>query len=94
MFLLSKDQVKGLIGMGQVIDVVEDVYRVFSSRQVEQFDYIGICLLQGCGEIDFKLSYYQLVEMILMKVYFGGFIGNLEVYGVLNFMGMILFFDV
>ncbi len=91
--LLSKDQVKGLIGMRQVIDAVEDAYRAFSSSQVEQPDYIGIRLPQGRGEIDFKLSYHQPAEMISMKAHSGGFTGNPEAHGVPNSMGTILLFD-
>lgn len=91
--LLSKEQVKGLIGIGQVIDAVEDAYRAFSSRQVEQPDYIGIRLPEGRGEIDFKLSYHQPAEMISMKAHSGGFTGNPEAHGVPNSMGTILLFD-
>jgi ornithine cyclodeaminase/alanine dehydrogenase len=91
--LLSKEQVKGLIGVGQVIDAVEDAYRAFSSRQVEQPDYIGIRLPEGRGEIDFKLSYHQQAEVISMKAHSGGFTGNREAHGVPDSMGTILLFD-
>ncbi|MCM2292379.1 ornithine cyclodeaminase family protein [Allorhizobium sp. BGMRC 0089] len=91
--LLSKDQVKGLIGIDQVIDAVEDAYRAFSSRQVEQPDYIGIRLPGGRGEIDFKLSYHSQAEMISMKAHSGGFIDNPQMHGVPNSMGTILLFD-
>jgi alanine dehydrogenase len=91
--LLRKEQVRGLIRMGEVIGTVEEAYKAFNSGQVLQPPYIGIDLPSHRGEIDFKLGYNQGNEIISMKASSGGFTGNPEKYGVPNGMGTVLLFD-
>ena len=91
--LLKKNDVGRLIGMTEVIGAVEEAYKAFSSAQVEQPDYIGIHLPSRRGEIDFKLGYYKVAEMISMKAHSGGFTNNPVEHGVPNSMGTILLFD-
>ncbi|MDK1491745.1 ornithine cyclodeaminase family protein [Sinorhizobium sp. 7-81] len=91
--LLKKDEVRRLIGMTEVIGAVEEAYRAFSSDQVEQPDYIGMHLPSPRGEIDFKLGYYKVNEVISMKASSGGFINNPTAHGVPSGMGTILLFD-
>lgn len=64
--LLKKNDVGRLIRMTEVIGAVEEAYQAFSSDQVEQPDYIGIHLPSLRGEIDFKLGYYKVAEIISM----------------------------
>ncbi|MBY5357633.1 ornithine cyclodeaminase family protein [Rhizobium leguminosarum] len=91
--LLKKNHVGRLIGMTEVIGAVEEAYKAFSSDQVEQPDYIGIHLPSRRGEIDFKLGYYKVAEIISMKAHSGGFTNNPVEHGVPNSMGTILLFD-
>ncbi|WP_404401908.1 ornithine cyclodeaminase family protein [Pelagibacterium halotolerans] len=91
--LLTKDEVRRLVEMPDVIGAVEDAYKAFSSDQVIQPDYIGIQLPFHRGEIDFKLGYYKANEVISMKAHSGGFTNNPAEHGVPNSMGTILLFD-
>ncbi|MDZ7927177.1 MAG: ornithine cyclodeaminase family protein [Agrobacterium sp.] len=91
--LLKKDDVSGLISMKDVIGTVEEAYKAFSNRQVDQPGYIGIHLPPPRGEIDFKLGYNKANEVISMKVSSGGFIDNPQAHGVPNGMGTVLLFD-
>jgi ornithine cyclodeaminase/alanine dehydrogenase len=91
--LLKKEDVSRLISMNDVIGTVEDAYKAFSNRQVDQPAYIGIHLPPPRGEIDFKLGYNKANEIISMKVSSGGFIDNPEAHGVPNGMGTVLLFD-
>ncbi|MCO4864674.1 ornithine cyclodeaminase family protein [Cupriavidus sp. WGlv3] len=91
--LLNKEQVSSLICMSEVIGTVEEAYRAFNSKQVDQPGYIGIHLPPPRGEIDFKPGYCKANEMISMKASSGGFIDNPESHGVPNGMGTILLFD-
>ncbi|MHC2484730.1 ornithine cyclodeaminase family protein [Rhizobium leguminosarum] len=91
--LLKKNEVARLIGMTEVISAVEEAYKAFSSDQVEQPDYIGIHLPSLRGEIDFKLGYHKVAEIISMKAHSGGFANNPAEHGVPNSMGTILLFD-
>ena len=91
--LLKKEEVRGLICMKEVIGTVEEAFKAFSSRQVDQPGYIGIHLPAPRGEIDFKLGYYKANEMISMKASSGGFKDNPAVHGLPTNMGTILLFD-
>jgi len=91
--LLKKHDVGRLISMAEVIGAVEEAYKAFSSDQVEQPDYIGIHLPSLRGEIDFKLGYDKVAEIISMKAHSGGFTNNPVEHGVPNSMGTILLFD-
>ena len=91
--LLRKEEVRRLISMQEVIAVVEEAYKAFSSGQVMQPPYIGIDLPGHRGEIDFKLGYNQGNEVISMKASSGGFRNNPQAYGVPNGMGTVLLFD-
>ena len=91
--LLTKEEVRGLISMKEVIGTVEEAYRAFNSGEVVQPGYFGIHLPPPRGEIDFKLGYCESNEMISMKASSGGFIDNPARHGVPNGMGTILLFD-
>ena len=91
--LLTKQDVRDLIDMPQVIAAVEEAYRALSARQVVQPDYIGFHLPEDRGEIDFKLSYHRTSEIISVKASSGGFRDNPRLHGVPNGMGTILLFD-
>ncbi|NIA57682.1 ornithine cyclodeaminase family protein [Massilia sp. TW-1] len=91
--LLKKEEVSKLICMEDVIAAVEEAYRAFNSGQVVQPDYMSIHLPAPRGEIDFKLGYYQVNEMISMKVSSGGFVNNPAEHDVPSGMGTILLFD-
>lgn len=91
--LLKKGEVGELICMKDVIAAVEEAYRAFNSDQVVQPDYMSIHLPASRGEIDFKLGYYRLDELISMKVSSGGFANNPAEHGLPSGMGSILLFD-
>jgi ornithine cyclodeaminase/alanine dehydrogenase len=91
--LLRKQEVRGLISMPEVIAMVEEAYKAFSSGEVVQPPYIGIDLPGHRGEIDFKLGYNQANEVISMKASSGGFRNNPQKHGVPNGMGTVLLFD-
>lgn len=91
--LLKKEDVSRLICMSDVIGAVEGAYKAFNSGQVEQPDYMSIHLPPPRGEIDFKLGYNKVNEVISMKASSGGFVDNPTVYGVPGGMGTILLFD-
>jgi ornithine cyclodeaminase/alanine dehydrogenase len=91
--LLSKDDVRQLISMAEVIDAVEDAYKAFNSDQVIQPGYIGIDLPDPRGEIDFKAGYCKAGELISMKASSGGFVDNPTAYGVPSGMASIILFD-
>lgn len=91
--LLKKEEVNELICMKDVIAAVEEAYRAFNSGQVVQPDYMSIHLPAPRGEIDFKLGYYQVNDLISMKVSSGGFANNPAEHGLPSGMGTILLFD-
>ena len=91
--LLKKQEVAGLICMNEVIGAVEEAYKAFNSNQVVQPDYIGIELHPPRGDIDFKLGYNKVNEVISMKASSGGFADNPTTYAVPSGMGTILLFD-
>lgn len=91
--LLTKTEVDQLIKMPDVIEAVEEAYKTFSSKQVVQPGYIGIALPDHRGEIDFKLGYSRVNEIISMKAHSGGFTDNPQKYDVPNSMGTVLLFD-
>jgi ornithine cyclodeaminase/alanine dehydrogenase len=91
--LLKKEEVSKLICMKDVIAAVEEAYRAYNSGQVVQPDYMSIHLPAPRGEIDFKLGYYQVSDLISMKVSSGGFAGNPAEHGLPGGMGTILLFD-
>lgn len=91
--LLTKEEVRGLISIREVIGTVEEAYKAFNSGEVVQPDYIGMHLSPPGAEIDFKLGYCRSNEMISMKASSGGFVDNPKAYGVPNGMGTILLFD-
>lgn len=91
--LLTREEVRRLVSMKEVIATVEEAYKAFNSGQVIQPAYIGIDLPGHRGEIDFKLGYDQGNEVISMKASSGGFKNNPETYGVPNGMGTVLLFD-
>lgn len=91
--LLKKEEVRALISMAEVIDAVEEAYKAFNSDLVEQPGYMGIHLPAPRGEIDFKLGYYKVNEIISMKASSGGFVDNPTAHGLPGGMGTILLFD-
>jgi alanine dehydrogenase len=91
--LLKKEDVRRLIGMKEVIDMVEEAYKAFSSGQVLQPGYMGIHLPSPRGEIDFKAGYDRSSEVISLKASSGGFGENPQAYGLPTGMGTILLFD-
>ncbi len=91
--LLKKEEVRGLITMKEVIGVVEEAYRAFSSGQVLQPGYMGIHLPAPRGEMDFKAGYYRSNEVISLKASSGGFGENPQAFGLPTGMGTILLFD-
>jgi alanine dehydrogenase len=91
--LLQKHDVGRLISMKEVIETVEEAYRVFNSGQVIQPPYTCIHLPPPRGEIDFKLGYNEANEIISMKASSGGFPNNPTEHGVPSGMGTILLFD-
>jgi ornithine cyclodeaminase/alanine dehydrogenase len=91
--LLKKEEVSDLIRMQDVIAAVEEAYRAFNSDQVVQPDYMSIHLPPPRGDIDFKLGYYQVNELISMKVSSGAFVNNPAEHGLPSGMGSILLFD-
>jgi ornithine cyclodeaminase/alanine dehydrogenase len=91
--LLKKEEVSELIRMQDVIAAVEEAYRAFNSDQVVQPDYMSIHLPPPRGEIDFKLGYYQVSDLISMKVSSGAFFDNPAEHGLPTGMGTILLFD-
>jgi ornithine cyclodeaminase/alanine dehydrogenase len=91
--LLRKEDVRGLISMKEVIGVVEEGYKAFSSGQVLQPGYMGIHLPSPRGEMDFKAGYYRSNEVISLKASSGGFGENPQAFGLPSGMGTILLFD-
>jgi ornithine cyclodeaminase/alanine dehydrogenase len=91
--LLTKEEVRGLISMKEVIGTVEEAYKAFNSDQVLQPAYMGLHLPPPRGEIDFKAGYNKSNEVISLKASSGGFIDNPTSHGVPNGMGTILLFD-
>ena len=91
--LLSKEDVGRLISMKEVIGMVEEAYKAFNSGRVIQPAYTCIQLPQPRGEIDFKLGYCEVNEIISMKASSGGFPNNPTEHGVPSGMGTILLFD-
>ncbi len=91
--LLTKEDVKGLISMAEVIGTVEDAYKAFSSGLVQQPGYMGLHLPAPRGEIDFKAGYNQANETITLKASSGGFPHNPAEHGVPSGMGTVLLFD-
>jgi alanine dehydrogenase len=91
--LLTKEQVRGLIRMPEVIGAVEDAFRAFSSGEVEQPPYMGLHLSQPGAEIDFKAGYHAGAEVVSLKASSGGFRDNPARFGVPNGMGTVLLFD-
>ncbi|HEX2541273.1 MAG TPA: ornithine cyclodeaminase family protein [Caldimonas sp.] len=91
--LLSKQDVGRLISMKETIGTVEEAYKAFNSGQVIQPAYTCIQLPPPRGEIDFKLGYCEVKEIISMKASSGGFPNNPMEHGVPSGMGTILLFD-
>lgn len=91
--LLKKEEVSRLISMKEVIGTVEEAYKAFNSEQVVQPDYLSIHFPSVGAEIDFKLGYNKINEVISMKASSGGFPNNPAEYGVPSGMGTVLLFD-
>ena len=91
--LLTKEEVRGLIAMKEVIAAVEEAYKAFSSGQVIQPGYMGIHLDPPRGEMDFKAGYCRTGDMISLKASSGGFGDNPQEHGLPTGMGTILLFD-
>ncbi|WP_071795448.1 ornithine cyclodeaminase family protein [Natronohydrobacter thiooxidans] len=91
--LLTKEQVRGLIRMPDVIAAVEDAFRAFSDGAVEQPPYMGLHLSQPGAEIDFKACYHAGAERVSLKASSGGFRDNPSRVGLPNGMGTVLLFD-
>lgn len=91
--LITKEQVRKLLHMQEVIEAVEQAYKAFNSDQVVQPPYVSIHLPSPRGEMDFKVGYYQSDEVISMKASSGGFINNPSAYSLPTGMGTILLFD-
>lgn len=91
--LLNKQDVGRMISMKEVIGTVEQAYKAFNSGQVKQPPYTCIHLPPPRGEIDFKIGYCGLNEVISMKASSGGFPNNPTEHGVPSGMGTLLLFD-
>ena len=91
--LITKEQVRKLLHMNEVIEAVEAAHKAFNSDQVVQPPYVSIHLPHPRGEMDFKVGYYQSDEVISMKASSGGFINNPGVFGLPTGMGTIQLFD-
>ncbi|NRH25386.1 ornithine cyclodeaminase/alanine dehydrogenase [Pantoea sp. PNA 14-12] len=91
--LLTKEDVRQLISIDDVIEAVDEAYRAFNGGLVEQPDYIGLHLPAPRGEIDFKTCYYRTNELISMKASSGGFSENPSRPGLPGGMGTIILFD-
>lgn len=91
--LLTKEDVRGLVRMPDVIAAVEEAYRVFNGGGVEQPPYMGIHLSTPGAEIDFKAGYSRKGELVSLKASSGGFRDNPARHGVPNGMGTVLLFD-
>ncbi len=91
--LLTREQVRGLIRMPDVIGAVEDAYRAFNSDQVEQPDYMGLHLSPAGAEIDFKAACHHAGGFVSLKASSGGFRDNQAQFGLPNGMGTVLLFD-
>lgn len=91
--LLTKEQVRGLIRMPEVIVAVEEAYRAYSAREVDQPPYMGLHLSQPGAEIDFKACYCARSERVSLKASSGGFRDNPARVGLPNGMGTVLLFD-
>lgn len=90
--LLSKENVASLAVQSDVIAAVEDAYRAYSERQIEQPDYIGFHCGTG-GEIDFKIGHHKPRSIISAKASSGGFSDNRVNYQLPSGMGTVLLFD-
>jgi len=91
--LLTRDQVRGLMAMPEVIAAVEGAFRAFSAGEVEQPPYMGLHLSQPGAEIDFKAGYHAGMERVSLKASSGGFRDNPVRLGLPNGMGTVLLFD-
>lgn len=91
--LLTKDQVRGLIRMPEVIAAVQDAYRAYSSGAVDQPPYMGFHLSTEAAELDFKAGYHRGAELVSLKASSGGFRDNPDRFGLPNGMGTVLLFD-
>ncbi|HEV8210392.1 MAG TPA: ornithine cyclodeaminase family protein [Vicinamibacterales bacterium] len=91
--LLNKQEVGRLISIQEVIGTVEEAFKAFNSGQVIQPAYTCIHLPPPRGEIDFKVGYSGVVEIISMKASSGGFPNNPTEHDVPSGMGTILLFD-
>lgn len=91
--LLTKEQVRGLIRMPDVIAAVADAFRAFSGGEVEQPPYMGLHMSQSGAEIDFKACYHAGMERLSLKASSGGFRDNPGRFALPNGMGTVLLFD-
>ncbi|WP_439561926.1 ornithine cyclodeaminase family protein [Roseinatronobacter sp.] len=91
--LLTKEQVRGLIRMPDVITAVEDAFRAFSGGEVVQPPYMGLHMSEPGAEIDFKACYHAETERVSLKASSGGYRDNSGRYGLPNGMGTVLLFD-
>lgn len=91
--LLTREEVRGLLRMADVIKAVEGAFRAFSSDQVEQPDYMGLHLSPAGAEIDFKAACDRAGGLVSLKASSGGFKDNPSRFGLPNGMGTVLLFD-
>ncbi|ETA49375.1 ornithine cyclodeaminase family protein [Ponticoccus alexandrii] len=91
--LLTKEEVRGLLHMPDVIVAVEDAYRAYSGGDVDQPPYMGIHLSTEAAEIDFKAGYHRSGELVSLKASSGGFRDNPGRFGLPNGMGTVLLFN-
>ena len=91
--LLTREEVRGLVRMAQVIASVEDAFVAYSEGAVDQPPYMGLHLSTEGAEIDFKACYHRGEETVSLKASSGGFRDNPDRCGLPNGMGTVLLFD-
>jgi len=90
--LLTKEQIGNVLVMDDVIESVEEAYKLFSEKKVILPPVLSFEIEKYHGEIDIK-SGYELVDEIVGVKIASGYAHNQQNYGVSNGLATILLID-
>lgn len=90
--ILTKEQIEKILVMDDVIESVEEAYKLFSEKKVILPPVLSFEIEKYHGEIDIKSGYDLVDEVVGVKIA-SGYANNQQNYGVSNGLATILLID-
>ncbi|MFD1928543.1 ornithine cyclodeaminase family protein [Sporosarcina siberiensis] len=91
--ILTKEQISRVLNMDDVIESVEEAYKMFSDNKVILPPVLSFDIEKYHGEIDIKSGYDLVDEVVGVKIA-SGYANNYENYGISNGQATIILVDV